>query len=459
MGVGNYLRSIFGQVGSLSASYYPDTYVGNLEVKGPRPWVDVRAYGAKGDGVTDDTVAIQAAINAMVASGLAGIVYLPAGGYKITSGLTINARLWLMGAGMASTTIIAGANIATAAIRNSSGVSIYDVILSDFAYDGAKATYATGSHGIDLTKMPSSIVMRVISQNCVGDGIRAAGDGTGDSNGIWIDTVSVGANNGSGLNLMLVNGAQVSRGRSTLNAQYGFYNSGGETQVWDWQSDRDKGGIVFDSSNFSSLLGSSASDVAINGVYGAGNSAIYIATSTGVQLVGNHVTMNASNALGPARSILISGGSLNTIIGNTINDARTATTSAGLTVDSTTNNSIIGNTISTALAGSKAISESTTSGNVFVGNTLSSPAASTFVSPSTSVIVNNKGYVTQNSGVTGAIATGATVTHGLSITPTTVILTQQDATPAAVYPSAIGATTFTVNYTGGGTHAFAWSAQ
>jgi len=62
------------------------------------------------------------------------------------------------------------------------------------------------------------------------------------------------------------------------------------------------------------------------------------------------------------------------------------------------------------------------------------------------------------SGVTGAIATGTTVTHGLVTTPTTVILTAQDGTPTAVYPSSIGGTTFAITYTGGGTHAFAWQA-
>lgn len=62
------------------------------------------------------------------------------------------------------------------------------------------------------------------------------------------------------------------------------------------------------------------------------------------------------------------------------------------------------------------------------------------------------------SGVTGAIASGATVTHGLGTTPTKVLLTSVDGVPTAVYPGTFGATTFVINYTGGGTHAFYWEA-
>jgi hypothetical protein len=51
--------------------------------------VDVRAFGAKGDGVTDDTAAIQAAIDATPPG---AFTFLPAGIYMISSPLIIRAR-------------------------------------------------------------------------------------------------------------------------------------------------------------------------------------------------------------------------------------------------------------------------------------------------------------------------------------------------------------------------------
>lgn len=45
-------------------------------------WFDVRAYGARGDGSTDDTAAIQAAIDACATAG-GGTVYFPLGVYKV----------------------------------------------------------------------------------------------------------------------------------------------------------------------------------------------------------------------------------------------------------------------------------------------------------------------------------------------------------------------------------------
>jgi uncharacterized protein (TIGR03437 family) len=66
-------------------------------VSAPNIPVSVMSYGAKGDGVTDDTVAIQATIDGV---GAYGAVYFPRGTYRVTAGLRVTKdRVALRGAG------------------------------------------------------------------------------------------------------------------------------------------------------------------------------------------------------------------------------------------------------------------------------------------------------------------------------------------------------------------------
>jgi hypothetical protein len=59
--------------------------------------VNVRDFGAVGDGVTDDTAAIQAAINSST-----GVVFFPEGQYRVNGDLTASNRISLAGEGSAS---------------------------------------------------------------------------------------------------------------------------------------------------------------------------------------------------------------------------------------------------------------------------------------------------------------------------------------------------------------------
>jgi len=66
--------------------------------------VNVKDFGAVGNGSTNDTVAIQNALNAVIGG---GVVYFPQGEYKITATLEINKGLTIQGQGQYTTLITA----------------------------------------------------------------------------------------------------------------------------------------------------------------------------------------------------------------------------------------------------------------------------------------------------------------------------------------------------------------
>ena len=104
--------------------------------------INVKSYGAVGNGVADDTAAIQAAIDAMEAAG-GGIVFLPAGIYKVTVELTITHGCIITGCGTHSTIIHpATATQNTFHVQTDHAVFISDLMI--YSSDGEK----TGGAGI-----------------------------------------------------------------------------------------------------------------------------------------------------------------------------------------------------------------------------------------------------------------------------------------------------------------------
>jgi len=73
------------------------------------PQFNVKSYGAKGEGTTDDSTAIQDAINAANTAG-GGVVFLPVGTYQINTSLNLKTKVILMGSGYASKLQCTGSN-------------------------------------------------------------------------------------------------------------------------------------------------------------------------------------------------------------------------------------------------------------------------------------------------------------------------------------------------------------
>src|SRR5438067_6776410 len=138
---------------------------------------NVRDYGATGDGVTDDTATVQAAINAARAGG-GGIVFLPPGTY-LTGGQTLYSRIHLRGSGGDATILKlrAGANTAiiqsdgfTALTGTDSAGGIDRFSVRDLTLDGNKAQNPTGGCGIQVYGFQYEI-SEVIIFNCHNDGL------------------------------------------------------------------------------------------------------------------------------------------------------------------------------------------------------------------------------------------------------------------------------------------------
>lgn len=104
-----------------------------------RETVSVKDFGAAGDGTTDDTAAIQAAINA--SSGFRA-VYFPTGTYKVTSTITIaNDRVGLFGDGVATRILFVPTASAVCFLFDKGSASSVQNFVRDMAFYSSDTTY------------------------------------------------------------------------------------------------------------------------------------------------------------------------------------------------------------------------------------------------------------------------------------------------------------------------------
>ena len=121
--------------------------------------IDATAYGADRAGGTDSTAAIQAALAAAAAAGVA--CFLPGGTY-LAAGLTWPSGLKLLfGEGSDLTIIKRPAGAATGSILTATGRA--DFQIEGLAFDGNKAAQTNGGHNLVLTQCSDFTVRQVRS--------------------------------------------------------------------------------------------------------------------------------------------------------------------------------------------------------------------------------------------------------------------------------------------------------
>lgn len=173
-------------------------YHTGLEKANLMPVRNVRAYGAKGDGTTDDTAAIRRAADAATGSTL----FFPEGTY-LCSAVALSSSTLVCGEGAGSIVKLnANTSLFTASSKN-------DITIRDLTLDGDRANRSTGSlmaltdvarvrvfdcnlvespsAGIVLTRAEWVWVDRCRFKNLTHSGIRWANPGAGNANRyLWV---------------------------------------------------------------------------------------------------------------------------------------------------------------------------------------------------------------------------------------------------------------------------------
>lgn len=127
-----------------------------------RDFVSVKDFGAVGDGVTDDTAAIQAAIDAVGSAG-GGSVYIPVGTYKLTDSLTVsNDYVALIGDG-SSASVLLGSDPTKWIIKFNANAD--HMLIDSLWIKGSAVSDATTQYGIGYTS-DSDDPESVVIQNC-----------------------------------------------------------------------------------------------------------------------------------------------------------------------------------------------------------------------------------------------------------------------------------------------------
>ena len=162
---------------------------------------NVKNYGARGDGMHDDTAGIQAAINSLPSTG--GIVTIPAGTYMIDTSKKINLRSKMI-LKMESGAILKAktSSLARHYILYVNGKSDVEIVGGQLVGDRDTHRYSTSGthewgHGIQILGSSRVTVRDLRVSKCTGDGVCIGGR----SNDVFIANIISTNNRRQGLSI------------------------------------------------------------------------------------------------------------------------------------------------------------------------------------------------------------------------------------------------------------------
>lgn len=123
--------------------------------------VNIKDFGAVGDGVADDTTKIQDAIDSL--GDLGGVVHVPRGTYKITATLKFDSGVTVQGIG--ATSLIKGDSVPKPLFQSKGGSTSrrYRFVMRDMGLDNT--TTVAGGIGVDLRNATDSKMDNVFISN------------------------------------------------------------------------------------------------------------------------------------------------------------------------------------------------------------------------------------------------------------------------------------------------------
>ncbi len=431
--------------------------------------VNVKDYGATGNGSTDDTAAIQNAIT--VAKADTQVLYFPKGNYIISATLNVGGGfpggLYIYGAGWDSQiSLTNNANCYIFTLNNTytPGLVIRDLFLS---CNGANQTADSG--GIDAHGAVSCRFENLQIDTPFYDGIYLHENGVGgfgQDNTIdscWFNNGKHAAGPGQALEIFLSDENYI------VNCTFG--DNGNPGNAYAYHNGAQPGGLpfqVFESAGLQHFLNNSF----VNGGSGV----------TQLRAIGSRNVFVGNIFDGGSGQQLHINGNANIIQSNMFVNIGSAAASgnpkSGLYLDSKSRNIAIGNVFTPIASGSgfaiAGIWADFTADNNDIRNNVFSLDDTTGTWQYAPIKLNtggghnnlsgNDGFPTLGVGVASITSSQSTVTvnHGLSLTPTSVLITpQSNLSGLNWWVSSVSSTQFTLNLSANpsGTMTFYWQAQ